>query len=269
MRVSMKYRLFAADIDGTLLNSKSELTDRTVKAVKALIAKGYIFTLSTGRPLQGIATFVSALDISDMPFVLFNGALVMHRGEKLYSSDIEDDIAIRIIDEGHKRDSTMICWSDNRLYAETENEKSAFYKSVSRVEPIIIKDLKKVVENGQNITKIVWYDDPVSTPEYFFEMKELLGDKVSVYPSRKDFLEFVSVNCSKATALETIGKRLNISREEIIAAGDGYNDLPMLEYAGLSVAMGNAETAVKEKCDVVALSCDEDGLADFIEKNLL
>ena len=93
--------------------------------------------------------------------------------------------------------------------------------------------------------------------------------RIGVYPSRADFLEFVNKDCSKAEAIKIIIKKLGIRREQVAAIGDNYNDLPMLEYAGMGVAMGNAERAVKEKCGFITASCDEDGVAVFLENYLL
>ncbi|MBP5177636.1 MAG: HAD hydrolase family protein, partial [Clostridia bacterium] len=84
-----------------------------------------------------------------------------------------------------------------------------------------------------------------------------------------DFLEFVDKNCSKAVAMRILSDAFSIDKSKMIAVGDGFNDLPMLTYAGLGVAMGNADARVKEKCGYVTGSCDEDGLAEFIEKYLL
>ena len=262
-----QYKLIAVDIDGTLLNSKSQLTERTVKAVKSLVDKGVYFVLSTGRPYQGITKFIDALGLKNMPYILYNGAMVMVGGEVVYSLTIPEKTAAMVADEGHKRNSTQICWADNQLYAEADTEKVRFYKSISGVEPVILPDLSALAEKG--ITKFVWYDDKESTAKYFTELTALMGDKINVHPSRVDFLEFVNKNCSKAVAMQILMDKFGLEKCETVAVGDGFNDLPMLEYAGLGVAMGNADQKVKDKCGYVTSSCDEDGLAEFIEKNLL
>ena len=261
------YKLIAVDIDGTLLNSKGQLTERTVNAVKSLIKKGVYFVLSTGRPYQGITKFTDALGLEKMPYILYNGAMVMVGGEMVYSLTIPKEVATQVSGEAHKRNSTQICWSNNRLYAEKDCEKVTLYKSISGVEPVIVKDLATLADQG--ITKFVWYDDKDSTARYFAEMEALMGDKVNVHPSRIDFLEFVNKNCSKAVAMQILMDKFDLYKAQTIAVGDGFNDLPMLEFAGLGVAMGNADQKVKDKCGYITSSCDEDGLAEFIEKNLL
>lgn len=261
------YKLIAVDIDGTLLNSKSQLTEKTVKTVRRLVDSGVYFVLSTGRPFQGIEGFIAALGLQKMPYILYNGAMVMIGGEVVYSLTIPADIAQTVAEQGHKRNSTQICWANNQLYAEQDNEKVRFYKSISGVEPVIVKSLSELKDNG--ITKFVWYDDKELTARYFQEMTKLMGNKINVHPSRIDFLEFVNKDCSKAVAMQKVMDALGVKKEQTVAVGDGFNDLPMLEYAHLGVAMGNADQKVKDRCGYVTLSCDEDGLADFIEKHML
>lgn len=263
----MNFKLLAADIDGTLINSQNQLTDRTISAVKKLIEKGDYFVLSTGRPYQGITKFIDALALQKMPYIFYNGAMVMVGGEIVYSLTIPEDIATKIVEEGHKRGSTQVCWADNLFYSEVDDERVRFYASISGVPPIVVNDLAEVANKG--ITKIVWYDDPETTARYFKEMDALIGEKVNVHPSRPYFLEFVNKDCSKAVALNIIAEKLGLDISETAAIGDGFNDLPMLTAAGLGVAMGNANDEVKEQCGFVTDTCDNDGLAKFIEENLL
>ena len=260
-------KLLAVDIDGTLINSKRVLTEKTVCAVKKLLDKGGKFVLSTGRPYQGITEIVKTLGLEGMPYILYNGAMVVTFGKPVYSLTIEPELSKKIAREGHDRNSTQICWANNKLYSEKYDEKIEFYKSISGVEPIIVKDLTELSEQG--ITKFVWYDDPVSTKAYYAQMSERYGNQINLHPSRVDFLEFVNKDCSKATALKTVLNYYGLSRENCAAIGDGFNDLSMLEYAGISVAMGNAEDEVKARCKVVTSSCDQDGVAEFIERFVL
>ena len=259
--------LLAADIDGTLLNSKSKLSFRTEQSIKKLTESGVKFVLSTGRPLQGIKKFTERLGLIDAPAILYNGAMVAMGGEVAYSLEIDRGAAARVIEEGKKRNAHIICWSKNELFANFSGEKLEFYKKVSSVTPTITDDLMPLAERG--VTKFVWYDDEAATKTNHEELSIAFADKLSVYPSRVDFLEFVNKDCSKATALESLIKRLDIPREKTVAVGDGFNDLPMLKFAATGVAMGNADEKVKRECDLIIGCCDEDGLAEFIEKALL
>ena len=265
----MNVKLIAADIDGTLLNKKRELTSATIAAVRAAIEKGVYFVLATGRPIQAVRGFSEVLGLEKMPFILYNGAMAMMDGEVLYSLTFPAETARMVVEEGHKRNSTMICWANNKLYSETVNEKINFYKSFSGVEPIVLKSLADVADEGAGITKFVWYDDDERTKLNFDEFSETMGDRLNVHPSQHDFLEFVNKDCSKAIAMQKICEKLGIDVKDTVAIGDGFNDLSMLRFAGLGVAMGNADERIKKECGYVTDGNDNDGAAKFIEKFVL
>lgn len=262
----MNCKLIASDIDGTMLNSKGELTERTVAAIKAAEKKGVRFALSTGRSYQAVTEFIDVLDLTDTPCVIYNGAMIVIGGKTLYSLAIEPDVARAVVKEGHKRNAVMICWCDNKLYCEEVCEKVDSYKKISGVEPIVLKSLADVADRG--ITKFVWFDSAENTAKNYAELGGCMAG-VNIAPSRTDFLEFVNKDCSKATALKMLADILGIDIENCVAVGDGFNDIPMLKCAGISVAMGNADDKVKQNCNIVTEDCDHDGLAAFIEKYIL
>ena len=261
------YKLIAADIDGTLLNSKGELTDRTITAVRAAVLKGIYFVLSTGRPYQGVTKIVEKLGLENMPYILYNGAMVMAGGKVIDSTTIDPAVSAEVVDEGHRRNSTMICWSKNKLYSEFIDEKIIFYKSISGVEPVVVRSLADVAERG--ITKFVWCDGIEATERNYAGLKERFSGRLNVAPSRVDFLEFFDISCSKAAAMQTVCNELGLTAKDCVSIGDGFNDLPMLEFAGLGVAMANAAPEIKNRCGYITASCDDDGVAGFIEKFVL
>ena len=262
-----KYKLIACDVDGTLLNSRRKLSEKTVSAVGKAIDKGIIFVVATGRPYEGALKVSRPLGISDDgAFILFNGALVKVSGKTIFSSQISEETAKTIVKEGICRNVTVIVWKSDGMYTEKPCEKIDFYKSVSGVEPKYVDDLTK---ECKGVIKVLWYGEPDTTPVYLEEMRAILDKKASVYTSRVDFLEFVDVKCSKKQALYKIAEYFGVKREETVAVGDGDNDIPMLEGAGLSVAMGNADENVKKICDEVTDDCDSYGVAKIIDKLIL
>jgi len=258
----------AVDIDGTLLNSLGELTEETRKAIKSGIEGGLIFTISTGRPLQGAEYLNEVLNL-DLPYITYNGAMVIMGKSKeiLYEQNLSSEDANRIIDLGEKYGTTIIIWADNKLFVTELNERVQKYKKISKVEPIVTGDLHKLIKAG--VTKILWYDEIVKIESFQSEIGKYLNDSVNFYTSRPMFLEFVDKKASKAIAMEKLGEHFGIKRSEMIAVGDGYNDLSMIEYAGLGVAMANAKDAIKEKADFITLSNDEDGVAHVINMFIL
>lgn len=259
----MAYKLMAVDIDGTLLNDRGELTENTKNAIKQWVDKGLIFTIASGRPIQGIEKLNRTLNL-DVPFITYNGAMVvMGKSKKvLYEQKLSRNDSREIISLGNNYNATIMIWNDNKLYVPQINERVENYKMISGVEPILIDNLEKIIEKG--VTKILWYDEVEKIAQYQKEIGSFLSENVNFHPSRPYFMEFVDKNASKAIAMEKLGQFYGIKQSEMIAVGDGFNDLSMIEYAGLGVAMANSPREVKEKADYITLSNEEDGVAHVI-----
>ena len=118
------------------------------------------------------------------------------------------------------------------------------------------------------VNDVLWLDEPERIVSHQKEMQAAFEGRLNCFASAPGLFEFVALEATKASALEKIGLRLGVAREETAAIGDGYNDLPMLRYAGLSIAMGNAPDAVKAACSHVTLGNGEDGVAAWIEGQL-
>lgn len=261
----MDYKLIAADMDGTLLNSQGCITEKTIDAIRKVAEKGVLFTICTGRPIQGVERYYNVLE-PDSPVITYNGAMIVmgKTREILYKQNIESCDARDILKWGRKLKTTVIAWSDNKLYANELNDRVHDYKKLSLVEPILITDEEELINNG--VTKFLWYDDAEKIRHYQEVLADKLSKGVTYCTSKPTFLEFFDSRVSKAVAMEKIGEHFGIRREEMVAIGDGFNDLPMIEYASLGVAMGNAPEEIKKKADYVTLSNDDDGIAHFIEE---
>ncbi len=264
----MKYKLMAVDIDGTLLNEKSELTENTKKTILKAVEKGLIFTIATGRPIQGIEVLNKELNL-DTPFITYNGAIVVlgKSKEVIYQKNLSRRDSMDVVHLAKKHNLTYMIWKDGNLFVPEFNELVDKYKSISSVQPILIDNLDTLLENG--VTKILWYDSAEKIAEYHSQIGQCLSASVNFHPSRPYFMEFVDVKASKAVALEQIGVHYGIKQSEMIAVGDGYNDLSMIEYAGLGVAMANSPDGVKQRADYITLSNEEDGVAHVIDKFIL
>ncbi|NLE25669.1 MAG: HAD family phosphatase [Clostridiaceae bacterium] len=261
----MNYKLMAVDIDGTLINNSGELTDNTINAIRQWVEKGFIFTIASGRPIQGIEGLNKTLDL-DVPFITHNGAMVVMGKSKqvLYDKKLSRNDAEQIIRLGEKYNVTMIIWIDNKLYVPKLTERVNTYKKISGVDPIVIDNIEQLIENG--VTKILWYDEVERVEQFKKEIGRYLSENINFHPTRPYFMEFVDKNASKAIAMEKLGEYYGIKQSEMIAVGDGFNDLSMIEYAGLGVAMANAPDEVKEKADYITLSNEEDGVAHVIHE---
>lgn len=259
------FRLMATDMDGTLLKSDGKISDTTILSIKKVVDSGKFFILSSGRPLQAVTKYLSILGLEKMPFIIYNGAKVVYNGKVVFDLKLCDKDVELIVNEGERRSMTMICWADDKLYANVYNDKVQRYKRIGGIEPIIVDDLSKI----NDVTKIVWYGSIEETKRYHKEMSDFLSGKVNVHPTRVDFLEFVNKDCSKGVALKIVCDLMGVDVKNAIAIGDGFNDIPMIELAGLGVAVGNADQKVKDKADLVAETCDDLGVEKIIEKFLI
>lgn len=264
----MKYKLVAVDIDGTLVNNKREVTPKTKETIHKAIDKGVIFTISSGRPIQGVQLITKQLE-ADIPVITYNGAMVI-TGESrqiIYSCTMRREDAIQVERLGRERNTTIAIWADNQLFVNRADERAAKYSELSGTKPQLYEDIEELIDKG--INKILWYDEVERINVFQKELRNKLNPTINYHTSQPFFLEFVDVNASKAIALEKLGEFYGIKRDEMIAIGDGFNDLSMIEYAGLGVAMENAPSEIKQAADFVTLSNENDGVAYVIEKFIL
>lgn len=261
----MKYKFVAVDMDGTLLNSEGLITEKTIEAITGIVDKGVIFTISTGRPIQGVEKYNSLLWLKG-PVITYNGAMIVNaeNHEVMFEQRLMRGDAKKILELGQKYDTTMCIWASNQLYGNKLNDKINDYKKLSGVEPVLVKDFDKLLDIG--ITKILWYDEMDRIKQILKELSCNMFSEVSYCTSKPVFLEFFSSRVSKSAAMEKIGELYGIKQEEMIAIGDGLNDLSMIQYAGIGVAMENAEEEVKRNSQYVTTSNDEDGVRKAIEK---
>jgi len=259
------YKLIAIDIDGTLLNYTKNVTEETKRAINYASKKGVYVVLATGRPVQGIYDLYEQLNL-DTPAITYNGAIVLahKKGPVIYECPLSPANTQTIIEKGKQLDTTIAIWYDSKLYTNKLNERAKDYSTISNVSPILYKDNIDILQNGA--TKILYYDNEATIEKYMIDLKDTFPSDVLYHTSRPYFLEFVNSEVSKAVALQKISEHLNIKQDEIIAIGDGFNDLSMIEYAALGVAMGTAPDKVKAKAQYVTTSWADDGVAKAIYK---
>jgi len=268
---SLKYKLIASDIDGTLVNDKLEITERTKEAIKNAIDAGAIFVTATGRAFQNTKIVGDLLD-KDMPFIVFNGAAAfMGKSEKLlFERFLDYDLAKEAFIYGQKIEIPQIVWAGPRLLASGEYKETLRYQTLSRgLEMTVINDLAEIIDEVKGISKVLWIDDPVRIKKLAPKMREHFKGRLKCVSSMAHYLEFVSNDAGKGTALADIGKLFGIDKSEMIAIGDGNNDIGMITYAGLGVAVENAPDDVRAAADYITLSNNENGVAHVIEKFIL
>ena len=267
----MKYKLIACDLDGTLLNENRQVSERSRAAILRFVDAGGIFVTATGRPFLG-TDIVNDLFDRDMPFIVFNGAAAYMGKSKelLFESFLDFKFAKEAFDIGQERDFAQVIWTRSELRANRICEWTLRYQSLyTNLDMPIISDLSQLGDDVNSIAKVLWLLEPDKVEKFRHEMIDFFGEKLNCFSSLPFILEFVSPGASKGVALAEVGRILGVSSSEMIAFGDAYNDVSMLEYAGCSVAMENAPDDIKESCDIVAPSNNNDGVATVIEQIVL
>lgn len=262
----MKYKLIASDLDGTLFNDESEISERTKSTVLRAVRAGAIFVTATGRAMSGAGQVNAFLD-RDMPFITLNGAVVVmgKSGKLLVNRSLDFELAKEVYSLGVSHGATVVVWKGRRLWISRECEDARKYREIAGTYAEIVSDID-ILREGEGVSKLLWIDSPENTKKAHLEMNRRFGERLNCYPSRPFFLEFVSLETDKAIAMDEVGRIYGIDRSEMIAVGDGYNDISMLKYAGLGVAMENAPDDVKAACAYMTRSNNDDGVAAVIEK---
>ena len=266
----MKYKLLITDMDGTLLNSQLKISKKISDLINMLKQKGMYFTIATGRSLIAINNACDSNILwPNAPIASFNGAKITdHKDDTvLYEKFLERQTAAEVLAFCKKLGAAAVVWSEGKLYFSEKNERTMLYCKKTGLEAILLRDDNDFP--NQTISKIICQDDPEKIEHYIEQLQGKLKGNVTFCTSATDYLEFFNGDASKGAAAQFIAERLNILPSEIIAIGDQRNDIPMLKFAGLGVAMGNALDEVKAIADYVTLSNDEDGMAHVIEKFIL
>ena len=260
----MEYKLIAIDMDGTLLDPEKKVRDATLFALQAAMDAGLIVTVATGRPIQGVERYETLFSLLEAPLITYNGAVILKPQSKevLYERTLTPQAAAEIISLGKTLESTPLLWSRGELFIFAHTDVTAYYAEMSKSTPIVIDDEAALMQRG--ITKILWFDEAENILRAQAALEGAGIKNTAHCTSSPRFLEMFHSDASKGNALAFLGDMYHIPPAEIIAIGDEMNDISMLQYAGLGVAMGNARDEVKAAADFVTLSNGEDGVAHVI-----
>lgn len=266
----MSYQLLVLDLDGTLTNSKKEITPPTRQALIEIQDAGKKVVLASGRPTMGVAPLAKQLNLSDYgSYILsFNGGRITdcRTGELIYNQLLPKEYIQPIYEIACKYPIDILAYGENSLYSGIEpnmySESEAF---INRVKIDRLVDFVGFV-SAQDNNKFLLTGDPDIIERVRQEMTFAFRDKLNIYCSEPYFLEIMPKNIDKAYSLQKLLQSLNLTKDEMICCGDGHNDLTMIQLAGLGVAMANAQPLVLAHADYVTKSNDEDGVLHVINE---
>ena len=261
----MDIRLLAIDVDGTLLNDQHRLSDRTLKAISQAQEKGLKIILATGRGPRSCDPIIHKLGIED-PVITHNGAVVYHplrnTAEKQVGFKAEE--LKEVVEFCRKEDIHFDASTAFHIYVERVHESVIPVYKRFFAQPITVKDVGQI---GEIIVKLTLTGEPKRLDEV---MPHLLRKfpNFSIIRSGDTFIDVMHPKATKAQGLKYIMEKFHLSPQEVMAFGNYYNDVEMLQLAGTGVAMENAPAEVKAKADLITKSNNEDGVAQVIERLL-
>lgn len=268
----MKYKMIVLDLDGTLTNNKKEITPRTKQALMQAQAAGLHVVLASGRPTYGIVPLAEELKLKDNGgyILAFNGGKIIDctNNKVLFEQKLDEQLVPILFQETKKAGMEILTYQGEGIAATNKDDEYVQHEAFINKMPVTQYDdfLNQLV---YPINKCLIVGDPTPLHKLEIRLAKELEGKMDVYRSADFFLECVPLGIDKARALDRLISSLRISREEVIACGDGYNDLSMIRFAGLGVAMANAAKDIQSEADFVTLSNEEDGVAHVIEHFIL
>jgi len=264
----MKYKMIVSDYDDTLIGASYSVSDRTRDAVNKYVTAGGRFVLATGRMYPSIRPVAKELNLKG-EIISNQGGMIcdIETDKVLFQSGIETGAVIQFLRFLEGRGIICHAYDADNYYVAGPNPFTDIYASYCGVQPVYAytKLSEHIKTNGIKIIKMIAVLDPDKIPSLISEAKSIFGNRLLINSSKNWIMEAVSINVSKGAAVKLIAEKYGIRREEIICIGDATNDLTMIEYAGLGVAVDNAVKEIKDAAGYIAPGCDEDGVAHVIE----
>lgn len=267
------YKLIALDIDGTLLKEDRTISNGVKEAISKANAKGVKVVITTGRPIKGISKFLNELDlVSEGNYAIgYNGGVI----QKTHNSEVTSQILM-------PEDSFDLLYRlsldlNVHIHLLTAKEVITPNKDVSHYTVVeayintipLLYMTPEEISDVKAINKIMFIDEPDVLETAIGQLPDWIYEKFNVVRSAPFFLEILPKEVSKGIGIKMLADSLGIKQEEIIAVGDADNDIDMIKYAGLGVAMGNAFENVKEIANYISKTNEEDGVAHVINKFIL
>jgi hypothetical protein len=258
------------DMDGTLLRSDHSVSEPTIQTIKALAAKGIPVILVSARPVNAVLPTFRKLGLPEhSPLITLNGSYVVESELPIFDVRMDLDTTATVTEQVRPFKATIAYYLQREWYSEvndgwTDHEQKIMDVPV-RVEPIAML-LREWSSRHIGPNKMMVMSEPANISLIQEHLRRLYNGKLNIYPSKATYLEVMDSRGSKSKAVQFVSERLGLASSDIIAMGDNYNDIGMIQFAGLGIAMGNAPDAIKDKADYVTDTNNNDGVRKALEK---
>ena len=267
------YRLIAVDLDGTLVRSDQSISQRTIETLVQVQQMGVKVVVASGRPTFGTAHVADTLRLKE-----FGGYVMSYNGGEIYNWGTRSRLHAQMLDEdvipylytcAREHGLPIMTYMSKEVVSEVEDNEYIRYSAMRNRMSIRKVDDFVSATKGAGIVKCIIVGDPTLLPALEAELQTALKGKAGAFRSEPFFLEIVPEGIDKGMGLSILLDKIGMKQSELIAFGDAYNDIPMLKFAGMGVAMGNAAEEIKKAADMVAQSNNDDGVALAVENLIL
>lgn len=260
----MNYKLIVTDMDGTLLDNEHEISEENKTALLKATENGIHIAIATGRIYESTIKYAKILGVK-APIICCNGALVKeYNGNIIYENKLKYDLCESIIDVLDKNEIYYQCFTSDTIFTPYINE---WLKKYQMQEDLNIKIVETIdVKNNikeEDILKFLVIEENSEKLKLVKKQLELIQG-IEITKSFYNNIEIMNKGVNKGTAVENLAKYLKVDKSEVITFGDNYNDLSMIKYAGMGIAMGNAEDLIKDNANYVTCKNYEHGVAKAI-----
>ena len=269
----MKYKLLVLDVDGTLLNSKQEISRRTLSTLVKVQQMGLRIVLCSGRPPHGLTDIVKQLEMPTYGgyVIAYNGSQIIDAasGEVLFERSVNPEIVPYLEKKALKNNFPLFTYTENRIVSNVaDNEHILEEARRNKMELVYEPDFSIVLDFNPYKFVLVSDDEPALI-ELTNLWKRRLNGTVEAHRSEDYFLEVLPYGVDKSAALSVLLDHLKVDVSEVVAFGDGVRDVGVLQMCGLGIAMGNARESVRACAEQVTVTNDEDGVAQALESLII
>ena len=268
------YKLLVVDIDGTVMDRNGTISNEDKKALVRVGDSGIRVSLSTGRVIQSSLEVIDELALDGL-HMFFDGALVfnLEKGEEIFVEPIRADSVRQLVEYAHQVGLDIDLYSTSRYFIEQETWATDIRRDFYGLQPVIV-DFNRVWQEERIIKGamvVASAEEKARANDVYLRFKNNLNFSWTATPAFPgvDLINVIAPEVSKGAALEALASFLEIPLSEVMAIGDGANDIPLLSTAGLAVAMGNASDKLKAVADYVTADVDHSGVAAAISKFLV
>jgi Cof subfamily protein (haloacid dehalogenase superfamily) len=264
------YKAVFLDMDGTLLKSDHSVSEPTIAMIRDLTAKGVSVVLVSARPLNAVLPTFQHIGLpAHTPVITLNGSYIVEREQPVFDVRIDLATTARVTELVRPFKATIAYYVQREWYAEVSDAWTAHEQRIMDV-PLAIAPVGELIEGWENRhvapNKMMVMSEAANIATIQQHLRSAYDGRLNVYPSKATYLEVMDSRGSKVNGLRFVMERLGLTPSEIIAMGDNYNDVEMIQYAGMGVAMGNAPDDIKAIADYVTDTNNNDGVRKAMEK---